>query len=517
MPAPKEIAAFLAVCLCCGATVACAEGAPDAGVRPPAVAGQFYPDGAEALEEAVRGYLADALPPCGERPVALVAPHAGYVFSGQIAADAYRQAADFAYDVVVVLGTNHTTAGFEQVSVYQGAGYRTPLGVARIDQELAGKLLENGRTVTFRPEVHAREHSVEVQVPFVQAAFPQARLVAAVVGSPDPALTERFGRALAAALEGRRALIVASSDLSHYPDRDDAAAVDGKVLRAIASLDPVAVSSVITRQMRAGLPGLGTCACGEGPVLAAMVAAQALGARRGIVVSYANSGDTVFGRPSRVVGYGAVAFTAGAGGPDMGANTPSALAPPASAAGAAELADADREYLLGLARQTVERYLRTGTVPLPRPSSPALRRRQGAFVTFEEEGRLRGCIGHMVEDTPLALTVARMALQAAFRDPRFPPVRAEELPALAVEISALTPFTRVPGPEAIAIGRDGVVLEKEGHRAVYLPHVAPEQGWGREEMLDQLCQKAGLSAGCWRHDADLFTFQAEVFGEREEP
>ena len=501
---------FLSFCLCSSALLSCAAAPSDAGVRPPAVAGQFYPDDPKKLEAAVKGYLADALPARGERPIGLVAPHAGYVYSGQIAADAYRQAAAFTYDVIVILGTNHTTRGFDQVSVYQGGGYRTPLGVAEIDRDLAQALLEADRSITFRPEVHEREHSVEVQVPFVQVVFPGIPIVSAVVGEPDLGLTERFGRVLAQVLGDRQALIVSSSDFSHYPRYEDAVAADHRVLAAIASLDPVAVSETIIAQMRQRRPNLSTCACGEGPILAAMAAASARGATRGIVISYANSGDAVFGEPSKVVGYGAVAFTAGPGGPDTQALE---KAPPAT--GPVVLTEADRKYLLSLARQTIERYLVTGTVPFARLSSPALQRKQGAFVTLKKHGQLRGCIGHMAEDTPLGLTVARMALQAAFRDTRFQPVRPVELPALEVEISVLTPLARVSGPEAIQVGRDGVVIEKAGHRAVFLPQVAVEQGWSRDQMLGRLCLKAGLAMDCWQRDTEFFTFQAIVFGEGE--
>jgi len=499
-------------CALGGAVVACALEPETSGVRQPAVAGKFYPGEAGKLRGAVEAYLDHAVPACGERPIALVAPHAGYVYSGQIAADAYRQVQDHEYDVVVVLGSNHTVPSFNSVSVYQGAGYVTPLGLVPIDQDLAVALLQSDGGASFQPSAHEREHSVEVQLPFVQVACPQARLVAAVVGDSSPELAARFGKALAEVLRGRRALIVASSDLSHYPGFDDANEVDRQVLAAVASLDPAAVENTITEQMGRRRPGLSTCACGEGPILVAMAAARELGAQRGIALSYANSGATVFGETSRVVGYGAVAFTAGDGGPSL-----EALVPLPAPGQMDTLSREDREYLLGLARGTVEQYLLTGTVPLPRIGSPVLWRRQGAFVTLNKHGRLRGCIGHMAEDTPVALTVPRMALQAALRDTRFAPVQPDEIPALEFEISVLTPFAQVPTPDAILVGRDGVVLEKGGRRAVYLPQVAPEQGWDRDEMLGHLCQKAGMATGCWQHNAKLFTFQAEVFAEERAP
>jgi AmmeMemoRadiSam system protein A len=304
------------------------------------------------------------------------------------------------------------------------------------------------------------------------------------------------------------------------------------VLNAVASMQPEAIAAQIETQMRQAPPGLSTCACGEGAAMVAVSAATALGAVHGTVVSYAHSGDTVFGEDDRVVGYGSVACTeAGSATPAAGlsasglaaqAEPPAGL--PAQAAGGPgpaapagpgpeELDQADRDYLLRLARGTLAQFLQTGTVPLPRSSSPALQRPRGVFVTLNEHGRLRGCIGHMAEDTPLQLATARMALEAALRDPRFRPVGADELSQIEVEISVLTPFVRVTGPERFVVGRDGVVLDKSGHRAVYLPQVAPEQGWTRAETLAHLCEKAGLAADCWQEGATLSTFQAQVFAE----
>lgn len=476
-------------------------------VREPAVAGKFYPADPDALRYAVEALLRDALPPSGERPIALVAPHAGYVFSGAIAADAYRQAMGFDTDVVVILGTNHTVEPFPGVAVFQGAGFRTPLGVAKVDQELARSLLAADKVAVDKPLAHTQEHSEEVQVPFVQVAFPKAKILPCVVGTPSYEVAARFGRLLAQKLEGRKALIVASSDLSHYPSEQEAEQVDRRTLRAIATLDAATLPVILAQQERDGGPSLATCACGQGAIEAALVAAKEMGARRAVVVSYANSGQTVPGEEDRVVGYGAVAFTAGSGPSDTRALEAPKEDPKAP------LTPEDKSYLLSLARRTLEQYFASGTFPLPRLTSPALRRKQGAFVTLTKGGDLRGCIGHMAEGAPLALTVARMALQAALDDPRFPPVRKNEVPQLRLEISALTPFTPVDGPGAIVVGRDGVLLSKGGRQAVFLPQVAPEQGWGREEMLGHLCEKAGLDAACWKSGAKFRTFQAVVFHE----
>ena len=437
-------------------------------------------------------------------------PHAGYLYSGQIAADAYRQAMGYPYDVVVILGTNHTVAPFEGVSVFQGRGYATPLGVAEIDRPLAQALAAADPAFAYRPDAHREEHSEEVQVPFVQVAFPKAKIVTAIVGTTDLGVTERFGKALAGLLRDKKALIVASSDLSHYPPYGEAVEADRATLKAVASLDPAVLVASIAEQERKGRRNLVTCACGEAPILATMCAARALGARRGVVVSYANSGNTVAGDYDRVVGYGAVLFTAGDGSPDT-----KVLEPSAPASKPVALGDSDRKYLLALARKTLERYLLTETLPLPRSESPALRQDQGAFVTLKEHGELRGCIGHMAQDTPARPRGGQDGPGGGPQRPALPRVRPEELPLIDVEISVLTPFARVDGPSAIQVGRDGTLIQKGDRQAVFLPQVAPEEGWGREEMLANLCAKAGMPTDCWKSDCTFYTFQADVFGEKK--
>jgi AmmeMemoRadiSam system protein B/AmmeMemoRadiSam system protein A len=475
-------------------------------VRSPAVAGQFYPESAATLKLAIEKFMGDALPSQVNQPFALVLPHAGYIYSGQICADGWNQVRGGAYDVIVLLGTNHTAPGLRKVALYPGAGFRTPLGTAPIDAELTAALLAASPDCVADAGPHAREHSIEVQVPFVQVLFPQARIVAAVVGQGDAALLSRFGTALASKLAGRRALVVASSDLSHYPSARDAEEVDAKTLAAIATLDPAALQSTLRTQMARRIPNLSTCACGEAPIMVAMAAAKAMGAAQGTIVSYAHSGNLPIGERDRVVGYGAVV---------MAADPKKATASQAAPAAEGTIGTADRKTLLGLARETITRFLTVKMVPLPRSASPILAEPRGVFVTLKKRGNLRGCIGRMIPDRPLVELVGAMALQSAFEDPRFPPVTAREVADLEVEISVLTPMKKVSGPEAIVIGRDGVLMQKGGCSAVFLPQVAPEQGWGRDEMLSHLSQKAGLPANAWKEGATFLTFQAIVFSEGE--
>jgi MEMO1 family protein len=476
-------------------------------VREPAVASQFYPGDARTLTAAVDRFLADALPAGPEKPLAIVAPHAGYPYSGQIAADAWQQAAAHRYDTIVLLGTNHTEAGVGRIAVYPGGGMRTPLGVVRVDQALTSALAREDSSLVPDAAAHAREHSIEVQLPFVQRLFPAAGVAAIIVGTDDAGAISRFGRALAKVLGGRQALIVASSDLSHYPAAKDAVAADRRTLEAIASLEPDRLRSA-SAAVVGRVPNLATCACGESPVIAAMVAARALGATRGRVVSYAHSGDLPIGDRDRVVGYGAVTFSAGERGSDVSVLVPPPPVPPDS-----PVPTNDKEHLLALARETIRRSLDTGMVPLARGFTPAADRPLGVFVTLRKRGELRGCIGQMRPNAPLRVLTGAMALAAAFEDPRFDKVRASELKDIEIEISVLTPFREVAGPAAVVVGRDGVLLQKDRRSAVFLPQVATEERWSRDEMLDNLCLKAGLAAGCWRSGATLSTFQADVFKE----
>ena len=480
----------------------------DQEVRAPAVAGQFYPSDPAKLKLAVQRFLKDAVQASVEKPLALVVPHAGYIYSGQIAADAYRQASGRAYDVVVILGTNHTSINFAGISVWPRGAYQTPLGEMPVDESVAAALLAEDKNCTANLASQLQEHSVEVQVPFIQVLFPAAKIVPVVVGRPDLEMCTRFGAVLAKVLKGRKPLIVASSDLSHYPAYEDANKTDRKTLSALVQLDPKLFAAATRRLLSQNVSNLDTCACGEAPILAAIAAAKSLGATRGVVVSYANSGDAAIGDRSRVVGYGAVVLTTGPAGSDT-----KALNRRVSLPSPGPLSASDRKALLALARETISRFLSTETMPLPRGFSPRLQSLQGAFVTLRSSGELRGCIGHMPADFPLAQTVGTVAAQAAFNDPRFKALTESELPTVEIEISVLTPMKPVASADSIQVGRDGVVLVKGNQSAVFLPHVAVENKWGRDEMLDNLCLKAGLPRGAWKQGAHFLVFQAEVFSE----
>ncbi len=480
-------------------------------VRKPAVAGQFYPDDVEQLSTMIDAFLAQAekVGAEGQEPVAIIVPHAGYIFSGQVAAYAFRQIEGVDYQAIVVVGTNHTTPGFGQVSVYAEGAFETPLGLVPIDTELAKALIAADERIVFDRGVHQDEHSIEVELPFLQKLYPGQAIVPVIVGEPSTENCEALSEALAHVLSGKKALIVASSDLSHYPGYDDACRVDMATLAAIQTMDPQRLTETISQYMSEGIPELYTLCCGEVPIRVAMMAAKKLGANQVTVLRYANSGDTPFGDRDRVVGYGAVMFWKGEG------NLTSFVlsSPPSPPKELTPLNSNEREELLVIARQTITQFLETGTVPQFAVSEPNLFQERGCFVTLKKHGELRGCIGNLISQRPLYLTVQNVAISAAVADRRFFPVTKEELKDINIEISVLSPFELIDDVSEIEVGRHGLIIVKGQNQGVLLPQVATENNWNRDEFLRQICLKAGLPENAWQEGTQLYVFTAEVFGE----
>lgn len=299
-------AALLVVGHLPGAPRGAALGDPTPTVRPAAVVGTFYPANRDELAAAVASYLAQACPARHEGDlVALIVPHAGFVYSGLVAAEAYRQVVGRHYDTVVVAGPSHQVA-FRGFAVSGADQWETPLGRVKLDQAGRNELLRllSGAQV-FDP-AHAPEHSIEVQLPFLQAVAPDATLLPVLMPDGSLAAAQELGEALARYAQGRSVLLVASSDMSHYPGYEDAVRVDREVLSAIERLDAAHLEATVTELLARGVPGLSTCLCGQGAVKAILVAARALGADRVEVLHYANSGDVPGAPRDRVVGYCAV-------------------------------------------------------------------------------------------------------------------------------------------------------------------------------------------------------------------
>ncbi len=456
------------------------------------VAGRFYPEErAELLEVVSRLLERQPEPASARKPRALIVPHAGYQYSGLIAANGFRQLQGHAYDGVVVVAFTHRLR-FDGVSVDTRDAYETPLGEIPLHQEAAA-ILQSFPGIGHVEEAHETdEHSLEVELPFLQVVLDRFRLVPVLIGSDSLEDAERLATALATLARLGDYLFVFSTDLSHYHPYDEAMRIDEGAVNAILFETPQAVHRLFARGDLE--------ACGRGPIVTSLLLAAKLGYLDRELLYYANSGDTA-GNPSSVVGYAALA---------MYDQPPTAkrsgLSPEAGTA------------LVRAARSTLELSLRTRDGPPPSVALeryPELSRASGVFVTLRKQGVLRGCIGRIESSEPLAKTVPVVALDAALRDSRFSAVTAQELSEIDVEVSVLTPPAKINAPKEVVAGRDGVILEHEGHRGIFLPQVWEETGWTRLEFLRELAsQKAGLPPDAWQQ-ATLSTFQDQIFAETE--
>jgi hypothetical protein len=471
-------------------------------VREPAVAGVFYPKDPVELSRVIDACLAGGkTTPFDGEIKALICPHAGYPYSGPVAGSAYRLLVGRQYDMVVVLGPSHY-ADLHAASVTNAAVFRTPLGDVPISAKAATLAqsspfvleprcdvqrpqwwLQSSRAAPAVDTADTWEHSVEVEIPFLQKTLKDFQLLPVVMGEVDPAK--------AASVLGKivddRTLIVASSDLSHYYSYATAQELDERCVKAICDLD---IDTMETQE-----------ACGRIPILTLMHLARERG-WKACLLDRRNSGDTA-GDKSRVVGYAAIAFYAPA--PEM-FNT------------------GDRRYLLELARNTVRAVVAGGSLPEVSAGNlaPKFTAPKGCFVTLTKHGDLRGCIGYIRAQGPLYRAVIENARNAAISDPRFPPVSPGEVDQIEIEISVLTE----PQPLAFASSaellqklqphKDGVVLQIGERGATYLPQVW-DQLPDKVEFLNNLAEKAGCDRTDWRQPgAAVFIYHVEAFKESDE-
>jgi len=472
-------------------------------VREAGVAGSFYPADPAALTAMMDGMLAGAAqPPVNDPILAVVAPHAGYQYSGPVAAYTYGALKGRKYSRVVVIAPSHFES-FDYTSIYDGDAYVTPLGTVPVDKAFAAQLARMSSTMRLSGHGHVptsagAEHAIEVQLPWLQHVLGDFQLVPIVMGDQSYENSRALGVALAklilGAPQGETTLIVASSDLSHYHPYDDAVRIDHKTLHALEAWDYFSMSrNFQTRVWEA---------CGGAPIVAAMIAAEHMGANQAQVLKYANSGDTA-GDHSRVVGYSADVFVKAPSG--KSAEVPFSLS------------DREKDELLALARKSVEHAVTNKkSYDPPASATEALNQERGAFVTLKKAGELRGCIGYTSAMEPLYLTVRDTATLAALRDPRFPPVSVAELPQLQYEISVLSPLRRVVDTHQIKVGQHGLLMKNGDDEGLLLPQVPVEQKWDRETFLEETCRKAGMNSNCWKsEDTDIFLFTAVVFGEHK--
>ncbi len=469
-------------------------------VKEPNVSGQFYPSDPKALSGLIDQFLEAASLDQGpdQKIKLLISPHAGYIYSGSVAAHSYRAISGQQYSTVVLIGPCHFF-DFEGISIWKEGSFKTPLGTIPIDQELAGVLIKSNDQFKFAPEFFEKEHSLEVEMPFLQKVLKDFKIVPVLMGHPDFRICQSLSESLTKLIGERDdVLVVISTDMSHYHPSDVAADMDQKTLGAIQSLDAETLwNQCLLRQMEL---------CGFTSVITGLLFAQANHLDEIKILKYGHSGQSS-GDNSRVVGYCSVIFSK-----RDNAKKNEAVQNSNDRSFTVE----QKKRLLAIARKTITAYLENGETPEITATDPRLLKPEGAFVTLRNHGDLRGCIGRIISDQPLYLTIRDMARAAATEDTRFKSVTKEELKDIDVEISVLSVPERIKDVSEIQMGVHGVIVSKgNSARGVFLPQVADETHWSREEFLANLCvQKARLPADCWRDpNVVIESFTAEVFAE----
>ena len=463
-------------------------------VRPATQANRFYTGNAVELSEEVDSFLAlHSNKPVFDSLAAIIVPHAGYYYSGNVAASAYMSIpVDKAYKRIFLLGPSHHE-WLDGASVNTEADYyATPLGMVKVDSELAQKLTEEDSVFSYKPKAHDREHCLEVQLPFLQRRLDEVPpIVPIIISTNDFRKLKRIAEVLKPYFTDENLFIV-SSDFSHYPAYQDACEVDARTGKAVESGDIEQFIEVLEENARSGIKNLATSACGELAIATLMLMLDSNYQVKHLL--YQNSGDIDNHNSRRVVGYHAFAII-------RGAEKEFALS------------DEEKQVLKEIALASIRDSLAGKRMAQPAFNSdyPTLNSKCGAFVSLHKHGHLRGCIGHFGEDVPLHQIVAKMARAAAFEDPRFMPVRKEELNDLDIEISVLTPMRRIQSLDEFELHRHGIYIRKGYRCGTYLPQVADEVNWTKEEFVSHCAQdKAGIGWDGWK-DAELYVYEAIVF------
>ena len=466
-------------------------------VRPATQVNRFYSGNSKELQEDVDGYLTRHKESETYSNVAsLIVPHAGYYFSGNVAASAYMSLdPKKTYKRIFLLGPSHHV-WLDGASVNTKVDYyATPLGNVKVDCETAQKLVKADKVFTYKAAAHAQEHCLEVQLPFLQRRYGEVPpIVPIIISTNNYEKLKRMAEVLKPYFNDDNLFII-SSDFSHYPKYEDACEVDARTGKAIETGDVEQFIATIEGNARSGMRNLDTSACGEFPIITLMLMLDKHYDIKHLM--YQNSGDIDNYDHSRVVGYHSFVF----------------LRQEKSEEGFM-LNDEDKQQLKGIALQSIKEGLEGKPVTdfsSQISSSSPLHAKCGAFVSLHEHGHLRGCIGHFGEDVPLHEIVAEMARAAAFEDPRFSPVRREELEDIDIEISVLTPMRRIQSLDEFELHRHGIYIRKGYRSGTFLPQVADEVDWTKEEFVGHCSQdKAGLGWNGWRN-AELYVYEAIVF------
>lgn len=473
--------------------------------RQPAVAGSFYPAGSDKIRTDLNTYFSTCNGPVKGTVVrAIIAPHAGYVYSGHTAAAAFAAISpDAVYDNIFLIGTSHRYA-YEGAAVFTSGDMITPLGTVKVNSEIGEKLIKSNNSFIRKDEAHIPEHSLEVQLPFIQYHFKNsAPVIPILIGTRNKNVLREIASELKPYFTEKN-LFVISSDFSHYPSYDDAKNVDNLTAKAILTGNPDQFVRAVNNAETSGIDNLATAMCGWPGGLVLMYLTEGNDNLKYRLAEYRNSGDSPYGSKDEVVGYNAIVVEQN-----------STQSKPEEKTEDFTLTAAEKKTLLEIARNAISSRIYNTPQKKVDPSklTPRLKEPLGAFVTITIDGNLRGCIGRFTSPDPLYEVVASMAQESAFGDPRFPDLSASEYPGIHIEISVLGPMRKINDISEIKLGKHGIYIKKGMAAGTLLPQVATDRGWTVQEFLGYCARdKAGIGWDGWK-TADIYVYEAYVFGE----
>lgn len=459
-------------------------------VRNPAVSGSFYPSNKAELSRDIKNYLSNAKSFKRQDINAIIVPHAGYVFSAPIAATSYKTLHK-KYKNVFIIGSSHHV-NFNGVSIYDKGDYQTPLGRVKVNAKIVEELTSTNPLITYKEEAHAKEHTLEVQLPFLQTIYgDDLNIVPIIVATSEIETIISLANSLKPYFSDDN-LFVISTDLSHYPSYDDANEVDLNILQAMTKNSPDELLNAIVKNEDSKTHNLQTSACGWSSLLTLLHLTEDTDYTYELL-NYKNSGDTKYGEKDRVVGYGAMRVY--------------------KEAKEFMLDSSEKKELLNIAQLALEEaVLNDRRLELEKSKvSSKLKEHLGAFVTLHLNASLKGCIGRFEPDQPLYEVVIDMAIAASRHDTRFTPVSKDELQNIELEISVLTPRKKATSIDDIEVGKHGIYVKHNSKNGTYLPHVATQMKWDKEQFFRSCCEdKAGISPKDCKN-AELYLYEAIVF------
>ena len=479
-------------------------------VRPSVLAGHWYPSDKNELSALTTGLIARSEPGTfDQKPLIVILPHAGYSYSGAVAAAGYRALSSFTPGCVFIIGPSHRES-FEGCAVNTVDFYETPLGKVKVARDITVKMSGEPHFSSLNA-VFAKEHCIEIQLPFLQTIYGkrlenEIPIVPILTGDVHPTLIPSLAGTIAKYLSAAKdPLLIISSDFTHYGPRFGYLPfpANGELKKRLEALDGGAIDCILKKNTACFSKYASKTEitiCGRNPIQIALSLPLKLG--KTSLVKYDTSCN-ITGECEDSVSYAALLIGQD-NNPSLSLNSVSIVIP-----------EKDRRYLLQLARNNIRSHLVSHKALSVTESSVPLscRENHGVFVTLKKNGQLRGCIGTIHGLRPLWQGIIDNSYHAAFSDPRFTPIQAQDLGALQIEISVLTEPRVIASPGEIVIGRDGIIIEMDGHRGLLLPQVATEFGWSVEEFLMHACIKAGLPGDAWRTGAVIYVFQALVFAE----